>query len=261
MGTGLHIRADGATILGRPEVAEPGLYVAAGGFVGVDDGVDVRREAIPRPGERGEFDLSVLSGARVVSLDLIALAESVAGLRAQRARLKRIGQGGGRFTVVFGHLDQFLSGTARRGGQTLFKDSGIHETGLLRATAFVQWVFPDPLLFDGMESTARATAVDAFHWGDAPVAPFVDVYGPFPGGYTITAAGLGSLTVTTALGAGQVETVDIGASRVYRGGVRQMRAISVPGRWEIPAGRVVPHTITGPGGSGSMVVRTPNAHE
>lgn len=259
--TDLLITADGTQIRGRPRVDEPGLYVAADGFVGVDDGVEVRREAIARPGERGEFDLSVFSGARVVSIDVIALANTVTGLRQRRTELKRIGQGGRRFEVTFDHLAQTLSGIARRGGQTKFTDSGVHNTGLLYAKAFVQWVFPDPVLRGKERATVRAAAVTASQKGDAPIAPMIDVYGPWPNGYTISTP-LGSLTVTTALGSGQMETVDVGASRVYRGGVRQLRAISVPGRWEIPGGELgVPHTITGAGGSGSMVVRTYDAHE
>lgn len=260
--TDLIIRPDGAEIRGRPVTNEPGLFVARDGFIGVDDGSEIRREAIPRSGERGEFDLAVFSGARVVSVDVIALANTVTGLRQRRTELKRIGQGGRRFLVEFDHLGQTLSGWARRGGRTTFRDSGIHNTGLLYAKAFVQWVFPDPVLFGKLRSTARAASVRVSHRGDAPVAPVIDVYGPFPNGYTITAAGLGTFTVTSALASGQMETVDIGSSRVTRGGVRRLGVISVPGRWEIEGGELgVLHTISGSGGSGTMIAHTYDAYD
>lgn len=262
MVTDLIIRADDTEIRGRPFVAEPGLFVAKDGFIGLDDGAEVRREAIPRSGERGEFDLSVLSGARIVSVDVIALANSLTGLRARRTELRRIGQGGRRFLVEFAHMGQTLSGHARRGGKTTFRGTGIHDTGLLYAKAFVQWVFPDPILIGATRSTAKAASVTVSHRGDAGIAPTIDVYGPFPNGYTITAAGRGTFTVTSALAAGQMETVDIGASRVYRNGARRIGVISVPGRWEIYGGELgVLHTIAGSGGTGSMVVHTPDAYE
>lgn len=260
--TDLIIRADDTEFRGRPKLAEPGLYIAPDGFIGVDDGAEVRREAIERSGERGEFDLSVFSGARIVSLDVIALANSLAGLRARRTEIKRIGQGGRRFLVEFKHLGQDLSGNARRGGKTTFRDTGIHNTGLLYAKAFVQWVFPDPVLIGETRTSVRAASVTVSHRGDAGIAPTIDVYGPFPNGYTITAAGRGTFTVTSALAAGQKETVDIGASRVYRNGVRRIGVISVPGRWEIYGGEVgVVHSIAGAGGSGEMVVHVHDAFE
>lgn len=258
----LIIRADDIELRGRPRVAEPGLYIAKDGFVGVDDGAEVRREAIERSGERGEFDLAVFSGAKVVSLDVIALANSLVGLRARRTELRRIGQGGRRFLVEFDHLGQELSGYARRGGKTTFRDTGIHDSGLLYAKAFVQWVFPDPILIGETRSTTRAASVSVSHRGDAGIAPRIDVYGPFPNGYTITAAGRGSFTVTSALAAGQKETVDIGSSRVYRSGVRRIGVVSVPGRWEIYGGELgVQHSIAGAGGTGDMVVHVHDAFE
>lgn len=260
--TDLIIRADGTEIRGRPRHVEPGLYVAEDGFIGVDDGAEVRRESIERSGERGEFDLSVLSGARVVSIDVIALANSLTGLRSRRTEIRRIGQGGRRFLVEFDHLGHEVSGYARRGGKTTFRDSGIHNTGMLYAKAFVQWVFPDPVLVGKTRSSVRATSVLVSHRGDAGIAPTIDVYGPFPNGYTITAAGRGSFTVTSALAAGQKETVDIGASRVYRNGIRRVGVISVPGRWEIYGGELgVTHSIAGAGGTGDMVVHVQDAFE
>lgn len=259
--TDLIIRADGAEIRGVPEYGEPGLYVAKDGLIGVDDGAEVRREAIPRSGERGEFDLAVLSGAKIVSIDIIALADTITGLQSRRTELKRIGQGGRRFLVEFDHMGQTLSGGARRGGKTTFRDSG-RRRGKHYAKALVQWVFPDPILFGRLRSTARAASVIVSHKGDAPIAPTIDVYGPFPNGYTVTAAGRGTFTVTSALTSGQMETVDIGASRVYRNGVRRLGVISVPGRWEIEGGELgVQHTIAGAGGTGTMIVRTYDAYE
>lgn len=257
----LVIRADDAEIRGVPSNGEPGLFIAKDGMVGIDDGAEIRREAIERSGERGEFDLAVLSGAKIVSLDLIALANSVEGLRQRRTEIKRIGQGGRRFLVEIDHLGQQLSGYARRGGRTTFRDSG-RRHGKLYARAFVQWVFPDPILIGGTRSSARGTSATVSQRGDAAIAPRIDVYGPFPNGYTIAAAGLGTFTVTSALPAGQMETVDIGSSRVYRNGIRRVGVVSVPGRWEIYGGELgVLHTISGAGGTGTMVVHIDDAYD
>ncbi|WP_455904724.1 hypothetical protein [Microbacterium sp.] len=255
------IRADGAEIRGVPKNGEPGLYIAKDGMVGIDDGADIRREAIARSGERGEFDLAVFSGPKIVSLDLIPLADSITGLQQRRTEIKRIGQGGRRFLVEIDHLGQTLSGWARRGGRTTFRDSG-RRHGKFYARAFVQWVFPDPILIGGTRSTVRGTSASVSHRGDAAIAPRIDVYGPFPNGYTITAAGLGTFTVTSALASGQMETVDIGSSRVYRNGIRRVGVVSVPGRWEIYGGELgVLHTIAGTGGTGTMVVHIDDAYD
>lgn len=255
------IRADGAEIRGVPRNGEPGLFIAKDGMVGIDDGADIRREAVERSGERGEFDLAVFSGAKIVSLDLVALADSVTGLRQRRTEIKRIGQGGRRFLVEIDHLGQTLSGWARRGGRTTFRDSGIRH-GKHYARAFVQWVFPDPILLGKTRSTDRGTEVRVSHRGDAAIAPRIDVYGPFPNGYTINAIGRGSFTVTSALAAGQMETVDIGSSRVYRNGVRRIGVVSVPGRWEIYGGEIgIIHTISGAAGTGTMVVHIDDAYD
>ncbi|MEI3845206.1 MULTISPECIES: hypothetical protein [unclassified Microbacterium] len=259
--TTLIIRADGAEIRGRPRATESGIFVAKDGVIGIDDGAEVRRESIPRPGERGEFDLAVFSGARVVSIDLHVIAYSMTELRALRSQLKRVGQGGRRFLVEIDHLGDTVSGWARRGGQITFRDSGKRH-GRHYAKAFVQWVFPDPILVGRMRSTVRAGSIRISHKGDAPIAPLIDVYGPFPNGYTITAAGLGQVVVTTALPAGAMETVDVGASRVYRNGVRVLGAISYPGRWEIPGGELgVVHSVTGAGGTGTIQGRIYDAYE
>ncbi|WP_067198935.1 hypothetical protein [Microbacterium sp. XT11] len=255
----LTIRVQSRIIRSRPDVDEPGLYIKPDGFSGWDGTADVRRESVERPGEDGEFDLPVYSGARVVKVDGVVLADSLDSLGWWKHHVMGIGAGGVRFRVEVDHHGETLWAWARRGGQAEFTDSGIRSR-LLHAGFFQQWVFPDPRKYGETNVSTRGTTVQAYHRGNAPVSPVVEVTGPFPNGYTVTAAGR-TLTVTAPLPAGSVDRIEIGRSRLFRNGSRLLGAISVPGRWAIPGGVQVTHALTGAGGSGSMVVRTLDAFE
>lgn len=256
----LILRAQDREISSRPELDEPGLYIKPGGFSGWDDTADVRREAVERPGEDGEFDLPVYSGARVVKVDGIALAGASDELGSWKHTAMGIGAGGVRFRVDVQHHGETLWAWARRGGRGEFNDSGVRESRLLSAGFLLQWVFPDPRKYGEERVTPSGTLVRLGHYGNAPVSPILEVTGPFPNGYSIGAAGR-LLTVSAPLPAGVVDRIDVGRSRLFRNGSRLLGAISVPGRWAIPGGVEVAHSIAGAGGSGSLVARTYDAFE
>lgn len=252
----LRIRVGGLTILGRPDESTSrveGLFVGPDGFEGWDDGPDIRRESVDRPGQHGEFDTPVFNGSRVISVDGHALAWSEAELGHLRNQIMGLGGFGDLMRITVDHQGSTLWADARRAAQPTFRDAGIRH-GMLRARFAIHFVAPNPRKFGETRDFPAGAA--ALHYGNFPASPEIIVTGPKAGGYTITGPGGRQYVVTQALAAGQTHRIDMNTGWLYLNGVLQSGAVSQARTWAIPPGTSAVHTITG--GTGSMTVRVPD---
>ncbi len=249
----LRIRVGGVTILGRPDGSSSkpkGLFVGPDGFAGWDDGPDLRREAVDRPGQHGQFDMPVFNGSRVVSIDGHALAWSESELGHLRDLIMGLGAFGDLLRLTVDHQGSTRWADVRRGAKPTFQDAGIR-FGLLRARFAIHFVAPNPRKFG--ETREFPAGAAAFHYGNFPASPEIVVTGPKAGGYTITGPGGRQYVVTQALASGQTHRIDMSTGWLYLNGALQSGAVSQARTWAIPPGTSAVHTITG--GTGSMAVR------
>ncbi|WP_404474851.1 hypothetical protein [Microbacterium aerolatum] len=221
-------------ILSRPDDGPSrveGLFVGPDGFNGWDDGVDVRRESVDRPGQHGEFDLPVFNGSRVISVDGHALAWSEYELGQLRNRVMGVGADGGRQVISVEHQGDTLHATVRRGSKPTFVDSGIRH-GMHRARFALFLVAADPRKYgDVHEFPAGQVAINR---GNFPATPRLMV-GAGSGGYTVTGPNGRQVVVGTApAGAHYIDFVSGGLFTAA--GVRQVGAITVYQPWTIPPG-------------------------
>ena len=246
----LRIRVGGLQILGRPEDRQPrveGLFVARDGFEGWDDSPDVRREAIERPGEQGEFDLPVFNGARVFSIDGHALAWSERELAQLRSQVTGLGADGSRMQVTVDHQGQTLWANARRGARAQFRDAGVRR-GLHRAKFLLQFIAADPRKYGEVHNFVSGEA--AVHRGNFPATPRLLV-GAGSGTYTITGPGGRVVNVTAAPAA--AHEIDFATGGLFLNGSRQINAIAIYQPWSIPPG--IPGVAASISGARSRVQR------
>lgn len=249
----LSISVDGVEILGRPRDGVSrveGLFVGPDGFNGWDDGVDVRREAVERPGEHGEYDLPVFNGSRVISIDGHVFAWSDDDLRFLRDRVMGVAADGGRHQLSVTHQGSTLHATVRRGAKPLFVDSG-KRSGRRRATFALYLVAADPRKYG--EVHEYQSGEPAVHYGNFAASPELIVTGTMPG-YSVHGPDGRTLTVSQELAAGQTHRIDLLTGRVYRDGVLQVGVRRGP-VWTVPASSAAVHTLVPASGSGSLTVR------
>lgn len=242
----LRIRLGGTTILGRPDELAPrveGLFVGPDGFEGWDDGPDVRRESVDRPGMHGEFDLPVYSASRVISVDGHALAWSADELGHLRNEIMGLGAFGQKLRMTVDHQGTELWADVRRGAKPSFRDAGIRH-GMHRATFAVHFVAVDPRKYGTVRDFTTGQA--AYHYGNFPATPELIVTGPKAAGYTVTGPGGRQYIVTSPLASGQTDRIDLMTGWLYRDGVLLSGAISQAQVWALqPGGPGTVHTITG----------------
>lgn len=246
----LRVNAGGVEILGRPNDLHPrveGLFFGPDGFNGWDDGADVRRESVERPGADGEFDLPVFLGSRVFSLEGHALAWSEPELAHLRSRVTGLGAAGGRLRFSVEHQGQVLWADARLGTRPTFKDAGIR-SGMLQAKFFAQFVAADPRKYGEVHDFPGGTA--AVNRGNFPARPQL-LIGAGSGGYTVTGPDGRKVIVGTAPSA--AHEIDFTNGGLYLGGVRQTGAITTYQPWTVGPG--LPGTVATISGSRSLVQR------
>ncbi len=252
----LRIRVEDLLILGRPPLGESrpkGLFVGPDGFEGWEDGGgDARRDAVDIPNGHGEFDSPVYLGARVVSVDGWALAPTPGELGHLRSRVMGLGATGDRFQLTVDQYGVSSWAMARRGGKPSFKDAGIR-SGLHRASFQLQFVCVDPRRYGDENVFGPGTAPLAWHFGNFPAAPVLEVTGNMPSGYTVVAAAR-SFVVSQALTSGQTHRIDMRTGQLFRNGVLQVGAVSQANLWTIPPGARYSHTLTPVSGSGQVKV-------
>ena len=231
----LHVQVGGAHIYGHPRLITPdlfGLFIAKDGWDGWDDGGgEARVESVARPGMHGEFDLPVLMGASVFSIDGWALAPSAFMLGRLRSTVMGIGADGQLMRATVHHQEQTLWADVRRAVKPTFKDAGVRH-GLLRARFFLQFRAPDPRKYG--ETVDFPGGEKAVQYGNFPARPDLIVTGTAASGYTVTGPGGRRVVVTKALTAGAPHTISFAKGGLWVGGVRQLRAISMYEPWTVP---------------------------
>lgn len=249
----LEIRAGGLVILGRPagHGLPRGLFVGPGGFQGWDDAPAGRRAGVDRPTAHGSFDVPVWRGERVVTIDGPALAYSESELGHLRSRVTGLGSDGRRVRLTVDHQGKTLWADGRVVEAT-FRDSGARGRRL-HAKFSLQIVAADMRKYGPVVAFPGAS-VQAFHYGNFPSAPVIEVAGPVAAPYTVASQGR-SYTVTQALTSGQTHRIDMATGWLYRNGVLQTGAVSSAQTFEVPPGQ--PVAVTGPA---SMTVKVTDTY-
>ena len=245
----LAIKFPGFEVLGAPyaQGVPNGFYVKKGGLKGFDDMPAGRRDAISREMQHGEFDLPVFRGPRVPSLEGIAVAASGFELAKFGSLITGCDADGSGIEVFKTHLGQTLRMRARV-VEAAFSDRGSAGNRLLGDFS-LHMVCADPRKYGENRSYAGGS-VSAFHYGNFPASPVVEVVGPRTGPYTISGPGGRQFTVTQSLAAGQTHRINFRTGQVFRNGAVQSGAIGRSDLWTIPPGAQVAMSIS----SGSMTV-------
>lgn len=247
----LEIRVAGREIRGDvpDRTRMRGLVVKPNGFQGWQGMSSTRREALARAVQHGEHDTPVRLGSRIVTIDgwvlgddpidVGELSDSLTGLfAAERTRVTITHQG--KTLWAFG-----------RAVVAECDDSGLDP---LVSEFQLQLVFADPRKYgdvatlpgdrlDPPISTATATSVDVFHYGNFPAFPVI-VIPTAPAAYSITAGGK-TFTVAGATPGGTHE-VHLRNGRVYRNGT-EMPRVGKGDLWTVPPYATVTHAISVPG--------------
>lgn len=242
-------------VLGAPyhQGVPTGLYVKRGGLAGFDDMPAGRREAMGRDMEHGEYDLPVFRGPRVPSIEGIAVASSDFDLARLRSLVTGCGATGGGIDVFTSHQGQDLKMRARV-LEASFVDRGMRGRRLL-ADFSLHMVCADPRRY-GESHTYFGSSVQAFHYGNFPASPVVEVAGPRSAPYTINGPGSRQFQVTQALTAGQTHRINFRTGQVLRNGAVQSGAIGRADLWTVPPGGQTGMSIS----SGSMTVVVPDTY-
>lgn len=247
----LRLQFGTVSILGRPDDFSSrveGLFVGPDGFEGWDDGPEVRRESVERPGQHGEYDLPVFNGSRVVSVDGHALAWSDVELGHLRNRIMGVGADGQRLRLAVEHQGSTLWADVRRGSRPTFRDAGIRN-GMMRARFALHVVAADPRKYGEVRDFAGG--VGAVHYGNFPATPRL-LIGAGSGGYTVTGPSGRVVTVGTAPAAAHY--IDFTTGGLFNtAGVRQVGAITVYQPWSIPVG--IPGVVATISGARSLTQR------
>lgn len=208
------------------------------GLSGVFDGVDSRGERVSRPTADGEFDAPGFLTGVLGSISGNIHAKSPGEYEYALRRLTSIPvRDLGRMVADSSEWGKVWL-DARRFGKPDVK----HLVWGRLARFQVQFLAPDPRKYGEIRSFAGAS-VQAFHYGNYPAAPVVDVVGPVSAPYTVASQGH-SVTVTQSLTSGQTHRINMGTGWVYRNGVLQTGAVSVANVFTIPPGPGV--AVTGP---------------
>ena len=244
----LRIQAGATTIHGAawPASARPtGLFVGKGedAFSGWDDGAAVRSESIPIPNGHGEFDVPVLNGARSVSIDGLAIADSEAELGHLRSQVVGVGADGSRFLLTVEHQGQTLWAYARLATKARFKDAGARH-GAIHAKFLLQFVCRNPRKFGETRTFDPAASITAYHYGNFPATPVLTVEGSSAGGYTVTGPEGRTFVVTQALVSGTPHTIDMATGRLIVGGVVVVGGIGTAQTWTVPPGAQVAMSVS-----------------
>lgn len=216
---------------------------------GIDEGVQVRREQVARPGAHGAFSLPGHLDARVVTMAGHVLAPSPEMLLHMVRRLTGLlADGGTESLSVLGEREVHLKvGLAAQTAVTVRGNDP-------RVADFqLQLWAPDPRMYG--EAHEFVSGQTAYHRGNFPATPVIELAGAASGN-TITGPAGKAFTITQSRAAGQTHRIDLATGRVYLNGVLQLGVVSRGDLWTVPPGLPgVVHTLTG---SGTMKVILPD---
>lgn len=241
----LSIRGLGREVKGTLRHGEQGLMVKPQGFQGWDGLPAGRRETLARAVSHGEHDVPVRLPARVITIDGHAIADSEFDLGRLCKQVTGWGATGDRFALVVEHQREMRFANVR----SILReapDRGVRDGRTFIADFQVQFVAADPRKYGETRShpeTGTATTIDAFHYGNFPAHPVIEIPSA-PSSYTVTSPG-GTFTVTGAT-AGGTHQIDMRTGRVTRDGV-WMPGVGGGPLWAVPDGEAWTHTLSVPG--------------
>jgi hypothetical protein len=218
-----------------------------GGFTGWDDGVDIRRERVDRPGTHGSFVVPGYSDSREVSISGWCRARSVAELAVMRDHLTGLLADGGEADVTVDNQGLQLYAQAQLGSKPKFESDRRDR----RFAAYqLQLWFPNPRKYAAArpaEPVAIDVAVKTVNYGNFPAAPVFTITGNMPSGYTIAGPDGKFYVVSRPVLPGQTHVIDMATGWLRIDGVIAYGAISSGATWCVPANDSARHTLLGNG--------------
>ncbi|MET0716415.1 MAG: hypothetical protein ABWY57_16030 [Mycetocola sp.] len=241
MGELLSVHVDGIRFRGFADARTEGFYVGEDGLEGWEDGVDARRDAIPRPRGHGDFDLPSYLAPRDISLTGFCVARNIRELAWMRSRLMGL-LAEGSATISVDYQGLTTSATVRRG---LTRPSFDSVGGELVGTFALSFWAPDPRRYGQVNLAGpEVTSVAAYHYGNFAALPIIEVHGyNASGGYTIFGPNGKKFIVTQGLFGNDVHRIDMRTGKLTKNGVLQIGAVSRADLWTVPPGVTVAHKI------------------
>lgn len=251
--TGLRARVEGVDFTGEKFRNVRGCYITeATGLLG---GVDPTLPSVSLVGGDGLADLpNTRSDPRVITLTGFLYSPDLRELGSMIRRVDGIlADPESRGPFMWSEFGEWFYATVRRGrgSRTIRRGStGRADFTLVLRAASQRYYGLDPVPF------GPASSVVAFHRGNYPAQPMIQIPGPHTG-FTITGPGGLEYTTTQDAGAGQVHEVNMRTGQLFLDGAAQTQAVTSADVWTIPAGARVPMSITG---APSMTVRVPDTY-
>lgn len=249
----IQIRFPGLTMFGGAVHPLRGFIVKEGGLAGFEDLPDGDSGSSSRPQSHGSFDLPVFRRLRLVSISGWAFASSGFELSHLRDQLVGLGAAGG--LVAFSLED--AAGTKSTEGRVISCKMPQHgRDHPVRWSPFSLSIeCRDPRLY-GEQHTFTGASIAAFHYGNFPASPVVEVAGPRSAPYTISGPGGRQFVVAQALTAGQTHRINFRTGQVFRNGALQSGAIGRADLWSVPPGSQTAMSIS----TGAMTVTVPDTY-
>lgn len=246
----LNVRIGDVLLEGLPRNEDSAYVISPDGFVGWDDATEIRRTETLRPVAHGSFDVRGFQSARVVTVSGYILARTPAELRSMASRLRGVLADGSSGRVSVDTSEGTSWADVRLAGKTTVDVLGVSGRDAEFSLSF--WS-ADPRRFGESREFEGPSAV-AYHLGNFPAAPILEVRGTLPSGWSVDGPDGRVFQTSQALTAGQVHRVDMAAGRLTRDGVVQVGVVTSGETWAVPPGASVTHAFTPTSGTGSLSV-------
>lgn len=218
--------------------AREGAAIKPGGFVGIEDGVDVRRTSQDRPGAHGAFDAQGYLDARVMTINATIRTPSAAQTRARCLQLSGLLADGELGLVTVTRESDVLSAWGRLASKT---KAVVRGAAPRYADAQLQMWFANPRLYG--ETRHFTGGQLAFHRGNFPASPRLTVTGSAPG-YTVFGPDGKQIVVTRTLVAGAPHVIDLADGSLRVGGARVFGGLARADLWTIPSGGTAAQSVS-----------------
>jgi hypothetical protein len=219
------------------------------GIKGWLDGVDTRRESIPRPSAHGEFDVPGYLTGRIITFSGLVLTGSDSDFENALAALSGLLADGSSDELSVTQATATLTASVRRNAAPQID---VEVYGLVARYRIQLWA-ADPRRYGATHSISASSSISVAHDGNFPATPVLTVAGSSGGGYTVTGPGSRLITVTRALVSGHPHTIDMVTGGLYVDGARVVGGISVYQPWTVPVGSSV--TVSVSAGTVAAVVK------